>query len=205
MRIIFPYLHEAHAVAIAALTKHAPAPVEMRLMKTDTSYFEQLAEFWARREAFVVIEHDIIIRSGAVEELQACPNAWCGFVYWTGAGFNPALGCTIFSAELIEAAGDVFSRIDDRTWQHLDIRLFREIETATGLAICAHYPALPHLKYSQPYQVASTRPQPATHTCWKGHHCRCILGENEHPGPAMSGPGGVSGVVCHAPPLEVPV
>ena len=48
----------------------------------------------------MIVEHDVGIRAGVIEELQQCSQPWCGFPYPVGEQLIVCLGCTKFSAHL---------------------------------------------------------------------------------------------------------
>jgi hypothetical protein len=88
-------------------------------------YFDTVAALWSGGEDFMLIEHDIEIRAGVVEELAACPEPWCLFPF-PGPGFSAeggnlltiSLGCTRFRSELLAAQPDLMGAVDGRCQVH---------------------------------------------------------------------------------------
>ena len=67
----------------------------------------------------VLVEHDVVIEPGAIDELLACPEDWCAFqvTYLGQEGGHPGLGCVKFSQALIarhpdamELAGQIWDQ-----------------------------------------------------------------------------------------------
>ncbi len=129
------------------------------------SYTGLLLHLWSEQQTFVLIEQDIIVRPGVVEELLACPEPWCGFVNDVGLGIWPTLGCTKFATEYQRRFPELISRaarirLDHKYraghWRHMDVcidRVFhRELEIRGPHA---HTPAVVHASFvslSQPPQ-----------------------------------------------------
>lgn len=76
----------------------------LRFVKLDggDGYRRLLRELWEDGEATIIVEHDILPWPGAIEELAACPGAWCAHSYeWNGGvGVYHMLGCAKLGAEL---------------------------------------------------------------------------------------------------------
>lgn len=154
-KVIVPFtrLHPQVWPALAAAGIMHPRFVE--LPKWD-SYSQLLKELWAEEETFVLVEQDIIIRPGVVEELIDCPEPWCGFLNDVGLGIWPTLGCTKFDAtyqrrfpELLERAARVrVANLRAGHWRHMDVaidRVFhRELEIRGPHP---HSPAVVHASF----------------------------------------------------------
>lgn len=126
------------------------------------AYFRLLAELWADGRAFMVVEHDNVPPAGAVEQLAACPEPWCGYAYIYDpvralAPLEGELGCTRFSAgllrmvpQLIEETCDQFFGLDyarprpvkDWRWLYHRVRLAL---MRHGVGFHAHLPHAIHL------------------------------------------------------------
>ncbi|MDE2097959.1 MAG: hypothetical protein KGL39_11970 [Patescibacteria group bacterium] len=216
MRVIFPYTKE-YPEAIEALKRCYPQ-AELCRLEGDTAYFELMASVWTAGEETALVEHDIVVRPGALEELSACPNPYCGYAYRIGEGFNAAWGCTKFSAELIRATQTIWrwivdqaeaipikSRTEDpRHWFNLDSRFAWIAERAFGAGThCIHYPAVVHLHPDYvpagmtAFEDAEASPNPAPHHCWKGHVCRCAHHGDGHACPIRTSKGGTAGGWAH--------
>ena len=76
-------------------------------MAGDDSYYGLMADLWARRETFVIVEHDIVVWPGAIQALENCPEPWCTYPYYSSVGWIlDGLGCTKFGAELLKRFPD---------------------------------------------------------------------------------------------------
>ena len=89
-----------HAVKLALKQDGVAASFEH--MTSDDSYFQMMERLWAKGEAFTIVEHDVVVHPGAIQELANCAQPWCTFPYYCSVGWIiDGLGCTKFSADLI--------------------------------------------------------------------------------------------------------
>ncbi len=69
----------------------------------DDSYHEMLLAQWKAKETFCIVEHDIVVWPGALNEMEQCLEPWCTRPYYCSVGWIlDGLGCTKFSQNLIE-------------------------------------------------------------------------------------------------------
>jgi hypothetical protein len=157
--ILAPYtLAKRSPRALRALTEHIPAgqTVEWREIDPgdDRAYSRILVEAWAEPGDLVIVEHDVGIRAGVIEELQACRQPWCGFPYPIGEQLIVCLGCTKFSAHLkaslpglmADAAGigeEDGGGVPAGHWCRMDIRIAACLERL-GHNRHRHEPAVDH-------------------------------------------------------------
>lgn len=147
--VVCPYT-AVHPDTAAAL---ADRDVRYVRMVADDSYHRLLAELWETGGTFVVVEHDIVVRPGVIDELGACPEWWCGFPYLFLGGLHNGLGCAKFSAELLAEHPDVIAAtLEENTpthpaghWCNLDDRITRQLRRR-GVAKHAHGPPVEHRK-----------------------------------------------------------
>lgn len=150
----FTRLHPATA---RLLNRHAPGHVRVRLDPADDgAYWALLAEAWREPGDLLIVEQDVGIRAGVVEELMSCREPWCGFPYPIGAQLLVCLGCTRFTAELKAWEPDLLDAVGDdatgglpaRAWQRLDVRILDHLR-ARGYAQHRHEPPVSHFhKYA---------------------------------------------------------
>jgi hypothetical protein len=67
----------------------------------DDAYWELLNGLWSKRQSFIVVEHDIVVRANTLVELENCPYEWCSFGAPYFGGVYHGLGCVKFSDTLI--------------------------------------------------------------------------------------------------------
>lgn len=124
----------------------------------DTAYWRLLTEAWAAPGPTLIIEQDVGIRAGLIEELAACPEPWCGFGYPLDKGAMPpcCLGCTRFTAALKHAEPDLLDVVGEvtgdglpaRDWRRLDVRTSDELRRR-GYSMHVHQPPVRHFhKYA---------------------------------------------------------
>lgn len=156
----------------AALDRYAPGAVVCDVSGDEEAYYRFLAEHWASGEDLLVVEHDIVLRGGVIDELEACPEPWCGFVHSIGTQYLACLGCTRFRSGLICAAADAVVRagecrydpddpgrvvadgIGARHWVRMDVRLAAVLRDVYGYRVHEHWPPVEHLNPRQ--RVAET-------------------------------------------------
>lgn len=104
-----------------------------------------LERLWADGEAFLIIEHDIEIHRWVVPELESCPEDWCLFPYGLVGGYlvEGSLGCTRFSAALIQAEPGLIGSLPTRDWRRLDCELLGKLRQV-GREPHVHQPPVLH-------------------------------------------------------------
>jgi len=149
--IVVPYTR-LHPATARLLNRHAPGHDRVRLAPgDDEAYWRLLARLWSQPGSTLIVEQDVGIRAGVVEELERCPQPWCGFPTAIGQLLLVCLGCTRFSAELksaepdlLDAVGrDASGGVPARVWQRLDVRVFDQLR-ARGYRQHEHVPAVRH-------------------------------------------------------------
>lgn len=188
MRIIVPHT-DLRPETRAALEADGQTPEYHRVGPgTDEAYFNLLHAVWAEGAAFTVVEHDIVVFPGAIADLEACSQPWCGRPYSMGGSMEAALGCTRFSAALVANNPGVVDAIDRlpfdgitkrRHWGRLDTRLAQVLHDQLGLTIHTHWPAVEHLNPDKarlrancvhcgetiPWATIMAGPAPYSHDC----------------------------------------
>lgn len=105
MQVIVPFAGPSwpiHAVKLAL--KQDGVEPRFEHMTDDGSYFKLVEGLWQERKGFILVEHDIVVWPGAIHELEHCPESWCTIPYYCSMGWIvDGLGCTKFSADLMEA------------------------------------------------------------------------------------------------------
>jgi hypothetical protein len=149
--IIVPYTR-LHPATARLLNKHAPGHRRVKLDPADMSaYWRLLAACWREPGELLVIEQDIGVRAGVVEELAACPEPWCGFGYPIDGSTAVCLGCTRFAAALKAAEPDLLEEVGEdasaglpaRDWRRLDVRILDALRKR-GYQQHRHHPNVLH-------------------------------------------------------------
>jgi hypothetical protein len=105
VKVIYPYTNRRTEESTIALVRFCPQAERIYVGESDFEYGILLEQLWSAGETFMLVEHDIVIHEGLVEEFAACPEEWCSSPYTyfdqpvttSGGG----LGCTKFAAELM--------------------------------------------------------------------------------------------------------
>lgn len=149
--ILLPYTR-LHPVTARLANAHAPGHVRARLDPADdAAYWRLLAHSWTQPGSTLIVEQDVGIRAGVIEELERCPEPWCGFPYPIGRQLLVALGCTRFTAALKAAEPDLLDAVGEdatgglpaRDWRRLDVRILDHLH-ARGYEQHRHEPAVRH-------------------------------------------------------------
>jgi hypothetical protein len=155
VRVLIPYVTLYPGVR-EAVEDDGWTPELVAVGHSPTAYHEAFAVWWADGEAFCVVEQDIVIFPGALDELRDCPEPWCGRPYSLSTGYGAYLGCTRFSASLLRSRPSLMGDIDGlrfdgtprRMWGRLDTRLKQVLEDS-GISMHVHWPAVGHLNPAQ--------------------------------------------------------
>lgn len=149
--ILVPFTR-LHPVTARLLNRYAPGHERARIDPADSeAYWRLLAEAWREPGDLLIVEQDVGIRAGVIEELSACREPWCGFPYAIGAQLLVCLGCTRFTAELKAAEPDLLDAVGQdatgglpaRVWQRLDVRILDHLR-ARGHRQHEHHPGVAH-------------------------------------------------------------
>lgn len=116
-----------------ALGKHwrRPNELDFRLIEKgdDSAYPKILAELWAQKQDFAVVEPDIVIRADVAEEILHCDCQYGCFPYAWTTDVGAALGCTWFRSSFLEKYPNAMREVMAKniTWRQLDVVLMRHI------------------------------------------------------------------------------
>lgn len=152
MLVIMPYvgLPDPQVVEVLDDSGHDFTPIDVGCC--DRGYFNTLSAFWDLGETFTVVEHDIVVHPGALDELADCDCDWCGYPFEYEGAWTLGLGCAKFSAALIERNPDALLRVGvmsdpthpKRHWCRLDAWLTSVLMSGDEERH-AHTPAVQHL------------------------------------------------------------
>lgn len=112
------------------------------------AYGDALQGEWWRREGFAVVEPDIVIRPDVADAFIDCPEPYCAFPYPWLTDVGPALGCTRFRREFLEAFPTAMDEVQAEgvSWQQVDVVLMRHVLARKyGQQPHVHLPAVEHL------------------------------------------------------------
>jgi hypothetical protein len=167
MRIIVPYV-TLNPQTVDALDQHANGvPVSyIDVSSDDEALWRLWKQIWADQEDTIVVEHDIVIHSRVVPELEECPTPWCTFGYpYPYGNSDPyhGTGCVRFRAALMANEHDLWDRVGARSgpkhpqrhWCSLDG--FSHLELwPRGYVQCKHSPPVGHADQSNSHGCMGT-------------------------------------------------
>jgi hypothetical protein len=141
VKVVVPYTNlRAPTAAIASAV--AATFVETA---TDDAYWKLLRDLWAKRQTFIILEHDIVPPEGALEAIWACPRDWCGVPYPVGRIWGVWHGCTKFGRDLIRRYPEAVRSMRVHSWDALDAQLIDYIQRRQKERAHWHWPAALHL------------------------------------------------------------
>jgi hypothetical protein len=103
MKVIVPFATASPMLpAVRLALRQDGVNAEYVHMTKDDSYYNLLVDCWRAGETFAIVEHDIVVWPGGIQELENCPEQWCTIPYYCSVGWIlDGLGCTKFGADLI--------------------------------------------------------------------------------------------------------
>lgn len=150
MRVICPHVGEPHPDTRNALGTGGCVSYIDLSADPEYGYAKLLRELWAAGEDFAVVEHDVVPTQDVLDEFHGCWHLYCAAPYpWTTT-VGPALGCTRFSAALLEEypdAMEIAARLPSDYghpghYRQLDVRLMQTVlRDLYGLQPHCHAPA----------------------------------------------------------------
>jgi hypothetical protein len=128
--------------------------------RCNRAYCDLVTRWWGEGETFLLIEHDIEIHEGVVEAAERCSETWCvwpyrasGFSTQPDAYLKGALGCTKFSAALMEQESDLLLVAGAKAeglaagdWRRLDVSILPTLRQR-GYEAHLHETVLQHHNY----------------------------------------------------------
>lgn len=110
MRVVVPYVPGGLGLGVAErLLNQGWSPRFVNVAGSDTAYWELLADLWAAKVDFCVVEQDIVVNADTLDSFEACEEVWCGAAYPYLGGTYVGLGCVRFRAELMRLRPDVMN------------------------------------------------------------------------------------------------
>jgi len=84
----------------AALRAYSPVPVDWvhtpgpdRGDQATDIYARELEKRWGGNDDLMLVEQDKEIGPGTLEDMEGCPELWCGYTYWLYPPPHTALAC----------------------------------------------------------------------------------------------------------------
>lgn len=135
--------------AMLALTMEGLEVSEV-VMNDYHHYGRLLTEQWQSRRGFILVEHDIVPWPGALAQIDACREEFCGFEYPNGmmveeprSGWCASLGCVKFAPSLVQRI-PYGPEWQNRGWDELDGAVFATLQGEVELHV--HQPPVAHAK-----------------------------------------------------------
>lgn len=124
MKIIVPHTEKLSEILIAVCQSLGFTP-ELRYMDRVNSYHELLSELWHQKETFIIIEQDVLPVPDIIQEMWNCGHRWCGAQFLIAGNYmQQPLGCSKFSAAMIEACPTMIDDLPIKRWYSLDGQIY---------------------------------------------------------------------------------
>jgi hypothetical protein len=131
----------------AETRKSVPATARfVDVSSDDQAYWRLLRDLWHAGDDFIVVEQDIVVWPGLLNEMSECTQDWCSSPYRMSDIETTALGCVKFGSPLLTRTAGLLDGIleQHRSWQGLDGMLTGELHRR-GYQEHVHLPAVRHL------------------------------------------------------------
>jgi hypothetical protein len=145
MRVIYAYTR-VYAEAVSALDAEE-YPYEMvDVSSDDESYWRLRRDLWHAGEDHLIVEHDMIIPHGSIAQFEACPEEWCGHLYYSvWGGWGVWWGVTRYRGSLTRRHPDLPESIESRHWGSLDSAWINHLRLLCYPEAHRHEPPAIHL------------------------------------------------------------
>jgi hypothetical protein len=141
---------------------------KLALVGPGTEYHDLLSENWERGETFYVVEQDVVVWQGAIQQLEMCDHDWCSLpTMCHGRMISTTFGCVKFSKRLIAKNPGFWADIPT-TWYHLDAGFADKIGWP-WIKPHVHWPPATHLNEVQWADEISTRYTLERKLVWQSH------------------------------------
>jgi hypothetical protein len=173
VKVIYPFTAQRTEESFISVMRYVPYD-QLESVNVSTSEFEYghlLEKLWVKQEDFLIIEHDIVIHEGLVEEFAECEEEWCSSPYTyfdqpvttSGGG----LGCTKFSIQLMYRWPTLMQQANalpcqghsNGHWCTRDWAIYQLL--CAGGSFASQYPAKRH----QTHTPVGHRAGPCAHGC----------------------------------------
>jgi len=151
--VIVPYMKPSSVLqtVVDALRIQFVQPRLVKLHKSPEAYWELLQQTWSKGDEFFIVEQDIIVWPGAINEMRNCEELWCTLPSLCHGNIVAAtFGCVKFSAQLIAENQDIWDKVAERSkvWFVQDSGFSKEM-MAINKHPHVHFPAAIHLNEVQ--------------------------------------------------------
>lgn len=169
MRVLVPFTKPTPKLqfVIDCLRAQAAQP-ELAHVDAGDAYWRLLRDAWERGETFFVVEQDVAVWHGAIQQMDECPERWCTLPTMCHGRMIPTtFGCVKFSEELISQNPGFWEDIPPR-WFHLDAN-FSDKMGWPWIRPHVHNPPATHLNEIQWPDEISTRLTLERKMVWQSH------------------------------------
>jgi hypothetical protein len=110
------------------------------------AYYDLLHKEWkATSRDTVIVEHDIIVWPGLVQDMLACQAPWCTTSVLIHGKWNTfTFGCVKFGSDFKCQFPELFTNCRSKEWHQLDVWFLQQTEER-DLLPCVHLPGVVHL------------------------------------------------------------
>ena len=157
VKVLVPYVKPSHTLqtVVDCLRAQAVQP-ELHKVNDGDGYWTLLRDSWAEGREFFIVEHDVLVWQGAIQQMTECEGDWCSLpTICRGRMITTTFGCVRFGQATIDRNPDFWEDIPT-TWFHLDAG-FADKMGWPYIRPHVHWPAATHLNEVQWPDEVSTR------------------------------------------------
>jgi hypothetical protein len=163
LKVYIPY-HESAPQPWTVHWQHhyCPHAEQVKIQPGSNYYAEQIAQWWAIGEPFIIVEHDVVPWPGAIEMLAECPEPWCAIEVHPGYHLirhgSVGLSCIKVVPKLLSAISEQEDRPrasgapfpDDYIPWHATDSVFSQVLFDRGYMVHQHWPSVANLNGDYP-------------------------------------------------------
>jgi hypothetical protein len=112
----------------------------------DQAYWRLLTDLWRKGEDFCIVEQDNVPAPGVLQEIESCPEEWCGEPYLLGGQWGCRFGVVRFRGALMARYPFIPDAIKARSWHALDSAWINHLRLVGPQEPHWHWPAAKHLR-----------------------------------------------------------
>ena len=116
MRVVVPYTGTLAWAVGDALDATGWPWVPYDVSADDHAYWRLVRDLWADVVPFMIVEHDVIVTSPALDRISECDQLWCANSYQYLGSTWAGLGCTRFAEPLMHAYPELIEEAANPTY-----------------------------------------------------------------------------------------
>lgn len=169
VRVVIPYTKTSQPLqTVVDCLRIQQVQPELHQVGSGAEYWQLLSDRWAAGQEFFIVEQDVAVWQGAIQQLVECEQDWCTLPTMCHGRLIPTtFGCVKFSKRLIERNPNFWDDIPS-LWFHLDANFSSKMGWPY-IKPHVHFPPATHLNEVQWPDEISTRFMLERKIVWQSH------------------------------------